>query len=50
MLSQLGLGKLPVIYGVNFGHSSPVCVLPYGAEAEINCEKVTFSILESGVL
>lgn len=50
MLSQLGLGKLPVVYGVNFGHSFPVCVLPYGAEAEINCEKVTFSILESGVL
>ena len=50
VLSRLGLGKLPVIYGVNFGHSSPVCVLPYGAEAEINCEKVTFSILESGVL
>ena len=50
VLTQLGQGKLPVIYGVNFGHSSPVCVLPYGAEAEINCEKVSFSILESGVL
>jgi len=50
VLSCFGLGKLPVIYGVNFGHSSPVCVLPYGAKAEINCEKVSFSILESGVL
>lgn len=49
VLSQFGLGKLPVLYGVNFGHSSPVCVLPYGAEAEINCENVSFSILESGV-
>ena len=50
VLSHVGMEKLPVLYGVNFGHSSPVCVLPYGAEAEINCENMLFSILESGVL
>ncbi len=48
-LAGLDLQDLPVLYGVNFGHSSPVCVLPYGAEAEINCIDKTFSILESGV-
>ena len=41
--------SVPVLYGLNFGHSSPMFVLPYGAMAEIDCEKTTFSILESGV-
>lgn len=50
VLSCLGAEKLPVLYGVNFGHSSPVCVLPYGAEAQIDCENRSFSILESGVI
>lgn len=48
-LAHRGLNALPVLYGVNFGHSSPVCVLPYGATAEINCSDKSFSILESGV-
>lgn len=42
--------SIPIVYGLNLGHSSPMFVLPYGALAEINCEKQTFSILESGVL
>ena len=41
---------IPIIYGLNFGHSSPICVLPYGALAELDCEKKTFSIMESGVI
>ena len=40
---------LPVLYGLNFGHSSPTCILPYGAMAEIHCTNKTFSILDSGV-
>jgi muramoyltetrapeptide carboxypeptidase LdcA involved in peptidoglycan recycling len=40
---------LPVLYGLNFGHSSPMCMIPYGAYAEINCEKAQFAILEPGV-
>ncbi len=47
--AKRGLSALPILYGVNFGHSSPVCVLPYGAAAEINCGEKSFSILESGV-
>jgi len=42
--------NIPVIYGLNFGHSSPMCILPYGAASEIDCDKLTFSILESGVV
>ncbi|MDC7294443.1 LD-carboxypeptidase [Butyrivibrio sp. DSM 10294] len=41
---------IPIVYGLNFGHSSPMFILPYGAMAEINCENKTFSILESGVV
>lgn len=49
-MSDLSLYDLPILYGINFGHSSPICVLPYGAKAEINCVTKSFSILESGVL
>jgi muramoyltetrapeptide carboxypeptidase LdcA involved in peptidoglycan recycling len=45
---QYGLMDLPVLYGLNFGHSSPICMLPYGAMAKINSDSKTFSILESG--
>jgi muramoyltetrapeptide carboxypeptidase LdcA involved in peptidoglycan recycling len=48
--NEFGLSELPIIYGLNFGHSSPMCVLPYGAIAEIDCEKKKFFILESGVV
>ena len=48
--NKFGLSELPIIYGLNFGHSSPICILPYGAMAEIDCHKKTFSILESGVV
>ena len=41
---------LPVMGALNFGHTSPVCILPYGAEAEINVDELTFTILESGVI
>lgn len=48
--AEKGLSDMPILYGVNFGHSSPICVLPYGAAAEINCADKSFSILESGVV
>ncbi len=50
ILSEKYSCNIPVMYGLNFGHSSPMCVLPYGALAEIDCERMTFSILESGVV
>jgi len=45
-----GFNDMPVLYGLNFGHTSPMCILPYGAMTEIDCESKTFSILENGVL
>lgn len=44
------LFDMPVLYGLNFGHTSPMFILPYGAMAEIDCERKSFSILENGVL
>ena len=41
---------IPIFYGLNFGHSSPTCLLPYGALVEMDCEKKAVSIMESGVL
>ena len=44
-----GLVDLPVITGVDFGHTDPMFVLPYGVLAEIDCEAQKFSILEGAV-
>lgn len=49
VLNELNLNELPVLYNMNFGHTLPMVVLPYGAVAEINCDENSFSILESGV-
>lgn len=47
---KYGLSSLPIMSDLNFGHASPICVLPYGAEAELDLEHMKFSILESGVI
>ncbi len=47
---ELRLCDLPILYNMNFGHTAPMTVLPYGAAAEIDCSKMTFSITESGVV
>ena len=41
---------LPIMADLNFGHSSPVFILPYGAKAELDIDSLRFSILESGTL
>jgi muramoyltetrapeptide carboxypeptidase LdcA involved in peptidoglycan recycling len=49
VLREENLGRLPVVYNASFGHNEPMCILPYGAMAEIDCARRTFSILEPGV-
>lgn len=46
---ELGLKDLPIMLNMNFGHTAPMMILPYGAMAEINCDENKFSILEPGV-
>jgi len=48
--NKFGLNHLPIVANMNFGHTSPICILPYGAMAEIDCDNKTFSIIESGVV
>ena len=43
------LSELPVITHMDFGHTDPMFVLPYGVKAEIDCETRRFAILESAV-
>ncbi|AXI09999.1 LD-carboxypeptidase [Oceanobacillus zhaokaii] len=49
VMKEYKLEHLPILYNLNFGHTEPKFILPYGAMAEIDCTKATFSILESGV-
>jgi muramoyltetrapeptide carboxypeptidase LdcA involved in peptidoglycan recycling len=49
-LREVGLDNVPVLWNMPFGHTSPICVIPYGAWAEIDCDNARFIILESGVL
>jgi muramoyltetrapeptide carboxypeptidase LdcA involved in peptidoglycan recycling len=44
-----GLTDLPVITHMDFGHTGPMFVLPYGVQAEIDVEGKRFSILENAV-
>lgn len=46
---NFGLYNIPIVANMNFGHTSPICILPYGAMAEIDCDNKNFSIIESGV-
>jgi hypothetical protein len=46
---ELGRPDLPILYNLPFGHTSPICVMPYGATAEIDCKNAAFSIMESAV-
>ena len=41
IMKELDLTNLPILYNLNFGHTEPKFVLPYGAMAEINCENET---------
>jgi len=39
---------LPIMYNMNFGHTAPMFILPYGVEAEIDCDNNRFRINEAG--
>jgi len=45
-----GLTELPIITHMDFGHTSPMFVIPYGLHAEIDCDNQRFSIVENAVL
>ena len=45
--TECGL-DIPIMSRMDFGHTDPQFVVPYGAMAEIDCENKKFTILESG--
>jgi muramoyltetrapeptide carboxypeptidase LdcA involved in peptidoglycan recycling len=47
---EQGLSDLPLVTHMDFGHTDPVFVLPYGVQAEVDCDAQRFAILESGVV
>lgn len=46
---ELGMTDLPIMTNIDFGHTDPIMVLPYGVQAELNCESAGFSLLEAAV-
>ena len=49
VVDECGLVDLPLITGMDFGHTDPMLVLPYGAQAENDCDRQRFSIVERAV-
>ncbi len=47
---EFGLFDLPILSQMDFGHSDPIFIIPYGLQAEINCDDHSFSILENAVV
>lgn len=50
LVNEQGLSSLPIITNMDFGHTEPMMVLPYGIEVEIDCAGKTISMLESAVI
>ncbi len=48
-LKEFKRTDLPVVTNMDYGHTLPQLILPYGIMAEINPKKKTVSLLESGV-
>jgi muramoyltetrapeptide carboxypeptidase LdcA involved in peptidoglycan recycling len=47
ILAELKLSSLPLVTRMDFGHTDPKFVVPYGVEAEINCDAQHIRFLES---
>ncbi len=50
IVEEFGLTELPIITQMDFGHTDPMFVIPYGAKCEINCENKSISINEPACL
>lgn len=44
------LVDLPIIYNVNFGHSEPIGIIPYGIDCELDCINKKITLLENSVV
>ena len=46
---EAGLTTLPIMSQMDFGHTDPMFIIPYGGLAEIDCDQNRFSILDHSV-
>ncbi|MEL7313127.1 MAG: S66 peptidase family protein [Pseudomonadota bacterium] len=46
---EFGRDEIPIVTGMDFGHTDPMMTLPFGALAEIDCEAGEVRLLEAGV-
>ena len=46
VLKEFGREDMPVLYNVNFGHSSPIGIIPYGIECELDVDNKKITLLE----
>ncbi|MCA1342785.1 S66 family peptidase [Lactiplantibacillus pentosus] len=46
LIDETAALDLPILYNVNFGHAFPRTALPYGAQAAINFDQASLTILE----
>jgi muramoyltetrapeptide carboxypeptidase LdcA involved in peptidoglycan recycling len=49
-LAELHLGSIPLVTRMDFGHTDPKFIIPYGVEIEINCEARQLRFLESATV
>jgi muramoyltetrapeptide carboxypeptidase len=47
---RLGSLKIPVVYGMSFGHIKDKFTIPFGAMAELDADKQNFTLLEKAVI
>lgn len=47
---EAGLDELPIITNMDFGHTDPMMTIPYGVQAEIDCDQQQFTIIENAVV
>jgi muramoyltetrapeptide carboxypeptidase LdcA involved in peptidoglycan recycling len=50
VLAEFGAQEIPVMVDLDIGHTDPRLTIPYGAQAEIDCERCTLSIIENAVV
>ena len=46
---ELGLHDLPVVTGLDFGHTDPMMVVPYGMDCEIDADNQRIAFMENAV-
>lgn len=49
ILKEFNREDMPVLYNVNFGHSSPIGIIPYGVKCELDVDNRKITLLEKAV-